>query len=158
MYRLFVVCALLAFTYFSQSACGQSKKSVTKSSKTLVLKAWKQRTLPGRKEGAVQTNYGIILRLSNALTAPVYFRSTEGWWACEVIGARFDRQSSDFQPVASKSFQKGDTVLIFTKGPVDENTLPKHIKPNTLIYKQQQNVWQTVPISTIERRDDVAMP
>lgn len=159
MRRYHLTCALLSFFCLTHLACAQSKKGAARGTTPVVLDAWKQRVLPGRQEGSIQTTYTIALKLMSQPGTPIYFHSPNGWLHCTLSPATFNSTARQYipQPRPTNMSRKGDTVLVTATQAATVSSLPKNTKPNTLILKQKSG-WLHVPVTEFRKIDDMDMP
>ena len=147
-----------AITIQAQQKMAGSGKSYAK-----ITEATVQRTLPGRPEGEIQTDYRFALTwLSTQKPETFFYKSEDVWRLCyayrtkRVKGTETNREEeTDF-----KDLRKGDKfILIPRKGgkfPIPA-TIPSSVK-KAILFKTNKSKWVYIAVGTIKKKPDIVMP
>jgi hypothetical protein len=159
--RLGIGNIFVLFLILCSTACAQQKKTVTNGKNYATLqRAVVNRTLPGRREGKIESQYRFNMVWQSSQTPTTFFyKAPNVWMNCSVNKHSIVEGSQKATEIALENIRKGDTIeLIPIKGgkfPIPSD-IPESLN-NVILFKINKSNWHYVSISNYEKAD-VSMP
>ena len=168
-----VLCLILLCLCFAGAAHAKKKAKKKTSASFKLVEAYTQRTLPGIRPGPGHqvpppvTNF-IIVWEAPAYPETFFWRGDGGWLTCRMEKAHKISGKSRMPPGKDYSIEaasgdqihKGDTLMLTPvvggKFPIPAE-IPDTAK-NTLFFKTGGSKWLSYHVSTISKKQDIAMP
>jgi len=135
------------------SSCAQSKKTTAAASEFLEVKeTWAQRTLPGRKEGNIQTVFHSSCEWTAADPPDIIcFKNNDLWMSCDLVKEKGPIKTADLQQ--GTQFE----LLAFTSKAIAPQTAVPATVSVAVVFKIANN-WYYLPINGITKKPDLVMP
>lgn len=149
------------FLILCSTACAQQKKTVTNGKNYVTLqRAVVNRTLPGRREGKIDSQYRFVMVWQSSQTpATFFYKAPNSWMNCLINKLSTAGRNQTATEIAPENIQKGDTIeLVPIKGgkfPTPSD-IPENLN-NVILFKINKSNWHYVRISNYEKAD-VPMP
>jgi len=149
------------FLILCSTACAQQKKTVTNGKNYATLqRAVVNRTLPGRREGKIDSQYRFVMVWQSSQTpATFFYKAPNAWMDCLINKLSTTGGKQTATEIAPENIQKGDTIeLVPIKGgkfPAPSD-IPENLN-NVILFKINKSNWHYVLISNYEKAD-VPMP
>ena len=148
----------------------QKRKKAATAASVRITEATSRRTIPGRREGEIHTEYRFAI-VWNGNTPPtsLFFRpDAKTWMAVQV--ARPERTpmfpgSADYRTlerlIRPTDIKKGDNIIITTRHEHGGHLVPLSIRsmPTQSIYYQTKGSgWNTIKVPKLSKLPDIVLP
>jgi hypothetical protein len=148
----------------------QKPKKAAPAANVRITEATSRRTVPGRKEGDIHTEYRFAM-VWNSSTPPtsLFFRpDAKSWMAVQV--ARPERTpmfpgSADYRTlerlINPKDIHKGDNIIITTRHEHGSQLVPLSIRSmptQSLYYQTKGSGWKTIKVPNLTKLPDIVLP
>jgi len=166
----FSLCVTLALIS-ANSVTAQKTKQTSSGSGIVITEATSRRTLPGRREGEISTEYRFQMTW-NSKTVPMsfYWKPNQKDWVLLKV-ARPERTpmfpgSPDYRLVERfvkpGEVHQGDKLILTSErhnhGSSIMPAAAKKMSANAIYYQTKANTWQIIPIKKLTNLPDIVLP
>lgn len=151
---------LLLIFVLSLVACAGTKSSHVSQKYFTINDATIQRTMPGRREGAISTQYRFVITWnSNERPESFYWKSIDVWMNCKVYRLH-GIKDNDGEEVNLDDIRKGDILSLvpFQGGKFPIPSVKNAALNNLIIFKTNKSNWQSIIVHDFRKLPDLIMP